>query len=297
MEENLTLTEKNAIKDDLLAYCGRYPSRNVASASLKGVSAATVSAILNNKHTSISDAMWLSIAWQVKANADGWQVQETTAYQKVMFALGDAQEFKNVSWIIGDAGCGKTTAARLYTESHREVYYILCSEDMRRNDFIREMARQIGIPTDALPLHEILEMITSTLAKRKNPLLVFDEGDKLIDSVFTYFISIYNQLEGRAGIVFLSTDYIRRRMTNGLRYNRKGYKEINSRICRKFVELQPSNDAEVYAICMSNGLTNEPSINRVIKDANESDFDLRRVKRKIHAEKRILTEKGRKGAR
>lgn len=75
----------------------------------------------------------------------------------------------------------------------------------------------------------MLEYAISMIAFLNNPLIIFDEGDKLTDSVFNYFISIYNRLEGHSGIVFFSTDYIKRRMENGLRYNKKGYKEINSR--------------------------------------------------------------------
>ena len=118
------------------------------------------------------------------------------------------------------------------------------------------------------------------------PLIIFDEGDKLTDCVLNYFISIYNRLEGRAGIVFLSTDYIKRRMENGLRYNKKGYKEINSRIGRKFFDLNATSRNDIYAICQANGLTNEAEIKRVLKEAESTDNDLRRVKRVVHVQKR-----------
>lgn len=86
--------------------------------------------------------------------------------------------------------------------------------------------------------------------------------------------------------MFMSTDYIKRRVDNGLRYNKKGYKEINSRIGRKFFDLNATSRNDVYAICQANGLTGEAEIRRVLKDAETSDNDLRRVKRVIHAQKR-----------
>lgn len=118
------------------------------------------------------------------------------------------------------------------------------------------------------------------------PATYFDEGDKLTDCVLNYFISIYNRLEGRAGIVLMSTDYIKRRVDNGLRYNKKGYKEINSRIGRKFFDLNATSRNDIYAICQANGLTNEAEIKRVMKDVEACDNDLRRVKRVVHAQKR-----------
>ena len=42
--------------------------------------------------------------------------------------------------LTGGIACGKTTAARAYAEDHQGVFYILCSEDMHKNDFIREVA-------------------------------------------------------------------------------------------------------------------------------------------------------------
>ena len=201
--------------------------------------------------------------------------------------LADAQMYKNVTWMVGDAGCGKTTAAIEFRRTHRNVFYILCSEDMKRSDFVREIAKQVGAPTDSTSnLRDMLDYALGMIGFLQNPLLIFDEGDKLTDCVLNYFISIYNRLEGRAGIVFMSTDYIKRRVDNGLRYNKKGYKEINSRIGRKFFDLNATSRNDVYAICQANGLTGEAEIRRVLKDAETSDNDLRRVKRVIHAQKR-----------
>ena len=286
--KELTLKDKNAIRDALISYCDNYTSRNRASESLNGVSAATISTIINSKYTSISDDMFVRVATQIGFSFDSWMITDSTAYKEISFALADAQMYKNVTWVVGDAGCGKTTAAIDYRRNHRNVFYILCSEDMRRYDFVREISKQVGAPTDGTNLRDMLEYAISMVSFLNNPLIIFDEGDKLTDSVFNYFISIYNRLEGHSGIVFLSTDFIKRRMQSGLRYNKKGYKEINSRIGSRFFEVHPITRNDIYSICMANGLTGEGEIKRVLKDAEISENDLRRVKRMIHARKRIL---------
>jgi hypothetical protein len=71
-------------------------------------------------------------------------------------------------------------------------------------------------------------------------------------------------------------------MTNGLRYNKLNYKEIFSRIGRKFYEVENNDAQDVYAICIANGVTDKAGIDRVIKEAATCDFDLRRVKKAIH---------------
>ena len=285
--KGLTKQDKDAIRDALMAYCENFPSRNRASESLQGVSAAVVSQILNTKYESISGDMFSRIAAQIGFSFEHWTICESENFRLATYVLADALMYKNVTWMVGDAGCGKTTAAIEFRRTHRNVFYILCSEDMKRSDFVREIAKQVGAPTDSTSnLRDMLDYALGMIGFLQNPLLIFDEGDKLTDCVLNYFISIYNRLEGRAGIVFMSTDYIKRRVDNGLRYNKKGYKEINSRIGRKFFDLNATSRNDVYAICQANGLTGEAEIRRVLKDAETSDNDLRRVKRVIHAQKR-----------
>lgn len=292
--KGLTTEMKEQVRSALIAYRSNYPTLNRAAESLQGVSSATVSQLCNGKYELISDEMFIRIASQIGFAFDSWNLHEGKTFCEITFALSDAQAYKNVTWIVGDAGCGKTTAAIEYRRTHRNVFYILCSEDMRRSDFVREIAKQVGAPTDSSNLRDMLENAISMISFLSNPLLVFDEGDKLTDSVFNYFISIYNRLEGHSGIVFLSTDYIKRRMEAGLRYNKKGYKEINSRIGRRFFDVSPTEQTDIYAICQANNLTDRADIEEVLKDARRSDNDLRRVKRCIHRQKRII-EARRKG--
>lgn len=293
----LTKEKKDAIRESLMEYCSNYPSQNRASESLNGVSAATVSQITNGKYVNISDDMFIRIATQIGYSLEHWTLHESNTFARITFAMTDAQAYRNVTWVVGDAGCGKTTAAIEYRRTHRNVFYILCSEDMKKSDFVREIAKQVGAPVDGTNLRDILEYAISMIAFLRTPLLIFDEGDKLTDSVFNYFISIYNRLEGKCGIIFLSTDYIKRRMENGLRYNKKGYKEINSRISRKFFDVNVATEQDVYAICQANGLTDQTEIKRVLREAMQGEYDLRRVKRVVHACKRILEAKKQEGGK
>lgn len=284
----MTQTERQRIADALRVYVGRYPSQNKAAASLD-IAASTVSAILKGNHNLISEEMWRNIASKVcpAALPQGWQVVETVAFRDIQIALEDAQTYGNVRWVVGDAGCGKTTGAQYYAARHREVYTILCDEDMRKSDFVREIARKVGLKTTGLRLREMLEGTTDYLMQLEAPLLIFDEGDKLNDNVFHYFINIYNRLEGHCGIVFLSTGYIERRLGRGVAAGKKGYAEIYSRIGRKYYELEPTNPTDVMAVCQANGLDNRKQMADVIKTAQDSDYDLRVVRREIHRQKRM----------
>lgn len=264
-------------------YVARYGSQNKAAASLKGVSAATLSAMLNGRTEVISDEMWRGVREQVSpASSKGWRVVETGAFQEITAALADAQEWRGVRWIVGEAGCGKTTAATAYAREHRDVFVVGCDEDMRKSDFVREIARRTGVRNTGLRIREMLETVIGRLTEMESPLLIFDEGDKLNDNVFHYFINIYNHLEGRCGIVFMSTSYIERRLERGVAGNRKGYSEIWSRIGRRFFELEPTGVADVAAVCRANGVTEKRELNEIVKATERHDYDLRSVRSAVH---------------
>lgn len=287
--------EKSKIREALRYYVSQYPSQNKAAASLKGVSVATVSNILAGKDATVSVETWRSIAALLGMTSDEWHVVETTNYVEITTAMADAQEMRNVLWIVGEAGCGKTTAAKKYASQNKNAYYILCSEDLKRGDFIREIARVVGIRAEGFTMSQVWSCILNELVQREQPLIIFDEADKLTENVFSYFVSLYNRLEEHAGIIFLSTDYICKRIRVGLQYERRGYKEFYSRIGRKYYMLESGTTADVAAICRANGVTDESDIRRVLQEsATESlgysvkggdgvamEYDLRRVKKSV----------------
>lgn len=288
----LTNEQKNEIRDLLQEYVSRFPSQNRAANSLVGVSAGTMSTILNGRYETISDEMFVKIRAQISPNkAEDWTLCETMLYKELNTLLADAQQYQNVAWAVSPAGSGKSTTAADYAAKHENAFVISCSEDMKRGDFIRELARVIGVNVADMSLRAALERVTKYLLTLDNPLLIFDEGDKLPDVVFYYFITIYNRLEGHCGIIFISTNYIKRRIECGLSYNKKGYDEIHSRICRKFIELTPANGYEVAAVARANGIDDDKTIKAVVKDAATCNFDMRRVRREIHKQKRLATLK------
>ena len=275
--------KKQQIAKRAALYVQRYPSQNMAANSLKGISAATLSNIINGKWERISDEMWLRLDSQLVSH-EGWQIFSTCAYRDMTLYLSDAQGHSSVMWVTAPAGTGKSTAAASYAALHPHVYRLTCASDMNRTDFVHELARQVGVRTAGMSVREAFSEILRHLVTLEQPLLIFDEADKLADSVMYYFIAIYNALEERCGIVFLSTAAIKKRIRNGIMRDKKGYDELESRIGRRFVDLSPVYAKEVEQICYANGLQDRAAIERVKADAAQYGNDLRRVKRKVEAE-------------
>ena len=280
-----TQEQKEKTRDRLARYVQRYPSTNMAAASLKDISAATVSNIITGKWNLISDKMWSRLEAQLVRH-EGWQLYATAAYRDMTLYLGIAQEESRVMWIAAPAGIGKSTAAGSYAALHRNVFRLTCSSDMGKTDFVHELAAMVGVRSGGMTVRGAFNEVLRHLVTLDRPLLVFDEADKLSDGVMYYFISIYNALEDRCGIVFLSTDAIRNRIRKGVQKGKKGYDELESRICRSYVDLTAVTAAEVEQICLANGLQAPRGIARVKSEGGRFANDLRRVKSCIRTELR-----------
>ena len=274
--------EKEAIAAKLRAYVETKESQNAAAKSLCGVSAATVSQILNNKWELIADDMWRTIANQIGYDPRKWIVIETEGYTRMTQVLTDAQRNSLVMAVVGDAGCGKSQAIKTYAEQNRGVIALSCSEYWNRKEFLSELLQNLGVEPGGSTVADMMREAIRQLKRREGVLIVMDEADKLSDQVLHFFITIYNKLEDTVGIVLCATQYLKKRIERGAVNNRKGYKEIYSRIGRKFIPMPVVNRGDIKAVCMANGLDDRQEIDRIIDDA---DSDLRRVKRLVSAYK------------
>lgn len=274
MENN----EKKQIQEELRTYCARFGSQSKAANSL-GVSPATITQVLKEKWELISDEMWRNIASRVRPTTREWVAVQTENYKLLTRLLEDAREYSNVFAVCGDAGTGKSFTIRRFAEDNKRVHVLQCNEYWNRKMFMQELLSTMGKDHNGYTVGEMISEVVRGLKKEDHPLIVMDEADKLTDQVMYFFITLYNQLEEHCGIVMCATDHLEKRIRRGLKLNKKGYKEIYSRIGRKFVELEGVTTADIASICVNNGVEGR-DIREVVED---SEFDLRRVKRKIHA--------------
>lgn len=285
----ITQDQKSRIQHQLDALCARYGSQNKAANSIKGVSVAVISDIRNGKWDRISDEMWRKLESQLVVKGE-WKVYGTRAYHQMSCYLEGCKNDQLVMWVVAPAGTGKSTAAIEFRNRNKNVFMLTCSEDMSKISFIRELAMTIGVKAECLTVRETLAAIVRELVKLDRPVLIFDEADKLTDRVLYFYVSLYNSLEGKCGMMLLSTNSIRRRMENGILRQKKGYDELDSRIGRQFVPLHAVSSQEVAEICKANGLISAAAINKVTQEAAEVQNDLRRVKRSVYKELQQLSK-------
>lgn len=275
--------KKQNIANALRDYCARYDSQNRAAASLKSVSSATISQMLNGKWELIKDDMWRNVSSQIGYKDERWEAVETTNFIALKKILSDAKSNALAMAVISEAGTGKTFAFKHYANNNKQTYHLCCNEYWNRKLFLSELLLSMGKDSSGYTVGEMMNEAVRTLKMQQEPLIILDEADKLSDQVLYFFITLYNQLEDECGLVLSATSHLDKRLRRGLTLNKKGYKEIWSRIGRKCIQLQGVVAADIVAICEVNGIAHRKMQDAIIE---QSEGDLRRVKRRIHAELR-----------
>jgi len=286
----LSKMNREDIAQELQAYCERYDSQNRAAQSI-GVAAATVSAIVNRDWEKVSDKMFITIADSIGYEWQEWQAIDTRPYKAFTTMLEDAQHDSLCMAVTSDAGSGKTFTCKQYVKAHQNAYHVSCKNYWSKKDFLVAVGKEVGNPTSGRRITDLVDDIISTLRRDESPLLILDEADKLGDPVLQLFITLYNDLEGKCGIVLCATDHLESHIRKGVVLGHTGFNEIISRIGRKFVALPAVDQKDVTKICEANGITEPEAISDIMIGAayegktkgKTAMYDLRRVRRKIDA--------------
>jgi len=272
-----------------------------ATATRVGVSAATISQVLNNNWDRIADNMWRKIGAALGYTEEGWKLVDNIFNTRVLeTTFLDAKKHSMMMCVSHKAGSGKTAGSRLFLEKYKRqhVYYIHCRE-WSVKQFLRALAKTLGIeqPRGIITADELMELIIDFFLVRagEHPLLIVDEADKLKGSALRMFIPLYNATEDRMGLVIMGTENLSEEIKRGVRYNKKGYDEIDSRLGRQFVRLYGANKQDVKRICIANGISNKRKQEDIWKECKPKEVsvagqfvkmidDLRRLKRVIQRE-------------
>lgn len=270
---------KQQIANDLRTYVQTIAggSQNKASKMLNGVSNSYISQILADKWEALSDDAWRNVQKQVSTNGE-WKIVETRGFKYLNQLFNDARLHSNTYGIIGPTGFGKTKTTE--TIQNDNVFVVKSNEYFTSRAFLEELLRLMGKGSYGGSLSDMMAQIISTLLRLDSPLIIIDEADKLNDKVLYFFISLYNALEGKCGLIIMATPYLKKRIDDGVAKNKKGYQEIYSRIGRNFLEVPKPSKNDISAIIMANGITDELTITDIF---NKSESDLRSVKRLVHA--------------
>ena len=271
--------EKEKITQKAKIYVRNQASQNAAARTMEGVSEATISQVVNGNWKSIKDEMWRKIASQVGYEKTPWQHADTRNHKLTTRLLIDTHRHHQVCAIVGDGGVGKTHAFKQYAMSTKGVVWLRCEKYWTQKHLLSQMLQGMGYNAAGMTLIELIQEITKRAKARGDVLIIFDQFNKLRDGVKDLIIPLYNELEDNAGFFIAGTSHLKTSFRRGVRLNKEGYQEMYSRMGRKFVELKTPTSSDVRQICYANGVESKEEIASIFDDSEE---DLRRVRRKIH---------------
>lgn len=258
-------------------------SQNQVANGMPGVSAATLSQMRNHKWELIADEMWRKVAKYVGVSASGWNYAETRNSKDLLQFFTESQQHALVLAITGKAGAGKSETAKKYELDNKNAFLLSCNEYWDKRWFLRELLAKMGKDHAGLTLPEMMHKAVLMLKSLNTPIIILDEADKLADNVLLFFITLYNELENHCGIVLMATHFLEKRIRRGVAMEKKGYREIYSRVGLRFIELENTSYSDVEKICNVNGIEDPAIIRTISKDC---DGDVRRVRRLIYSNKR-----------
>lgn len=236
-----------------------------------GVSPAALSTLLAGKYGAREEGLLAKVAGALDYRESGWQVVRTVHnYRVIERVVSDAREEGLWLCISHKAGSAKTaTLEDLYNRDRTGCYIYLQAEEWTPRQLMLKLAGKTvgesGLGGGYRTVAELMDLVTGWLndVRRDRPVVVIDEADKLRPSALRLLIPLYNRTEERVGCVLSGTENLRKELERGVRLQRKGYDELESRLGRSYISLRGASEEEVVAICEANGLKDEAAVGRV----------------------------------
>lgn len=299
----MTNVQKNEVLTLMHQEAENLGTRNKLANKLD-VSSATVSQIFNGKWELIKDDMFMKIASKLGYDFSTWQLAEISNYKMLTQVFHNAKNKGLFIPVSNRAGSGKTAAVKSYMAELRghSVYGIQCREWAKR-EFLVQLCSTLGIevPRGIISIDMLGQLVVDFFEKRTafKPLLIIDEADKLKAPALRFLIPLFNALEDKLGVVILGTENLEQEIKKGVRLNRKGYDEIDSRFGRNYIHLYGATKNDLIKICDANGINDRKTQSKifdectpVVKMVQTTEGstqikvieDLRRVKRVVTRE-------------
>lgn len=266
--------EKKLIRNEIEELCKKQSQNKVAS--MAGTSPATISQIRNNNWSKIKDQMWRKIKTNLRIETT-WKTAETHNLLTLTQLLSAAQSRSMAIAVSHEAGTGKSHSYKYYARRHNNIIYIECKNYWSKKSYARNLLKAVGIDGGGTT-EELIGRFLQYVSGLKNPLIIFDQIDKLKDSRMDLFMDFYNDMEGSCGFILSGVPALKKRILRGVQHDKIGYREIYSRIGRRFISLDKITYKDVKKVCIVNGLEDTDEIRKIY---NLCDGDLRRVRRRI----------------
>lgn len=249
----MTNVQKQSVKDAILLYCSTKEISKRELATRIGVSAATISNILNDKWESIDDKLWM-LVWNYvnPEHLDG--IIETTDFKSVYQLCKSTRVNKWMSGLTGDTGLGKTTALTVVAKM-KNVYYYYIDGTVTPKIFLKGLLQEMGVQFEG-SLNDMLSRAADELNTQQEPLLILDECAKLSDKMMLILHSLRDKTMLNCGLVLAGMPDFKNRLMKYANKGTTGYAEFLRRV-NIWQELSGLTPREIQLILEQHGISDK----------------------------------------
>jgi hypothetical protein len=246
---NLSNEFKQEVLSELLKARKSFDGSDAVFARQHGLSASIFSRIKSGETDRIlADALWLQIGrvLGVQPNKRRWNVARTEVFDVIEEEVMFCKAHSKARMFVDACGIGKTFTARYLSRTVKNCFYIDASQARTKMEFIKLMARTIGVPDSGYYM-QVLENVKYYLHVIPQPVIIVDEAGDLDYGAFLELKGLWNATENVCGWYLMGAEGFRAKVERGIKGQRVGFREIFSRFSEKYSQAVPMDKQEQTA--------------------------------------------------
>jgi AAA domain len=278
----LTLEFKQKVRLAILEARKNYTGSDTDFAKSKGLNAAVFSRLKSGEVEGIisnSNYITLGRDLQVNMTSDNWKVVRTKVYDQLEDSLNFCKEFSKAMIFVDECGIGKSFCTRHILRGMKNGFYIDCSQHKTRQQFIRALAKIVGVDNNGKYV-DVKANLKYALLNIEKPIIAIDEAGDLDYTAFLEIKEIWNGTEKGCGMFMLGADGLKTKLENGFKNKKVGFAEIMDRFSDEIIKVVPTgkDDREAFFT----------ELMTMVADANVKD------KKEVPKLVRLCVKKGKK---
>lgn len=222
-------------------------------ARIVGVSAATISNMVNGKWDNIDSKLWRKV-WSHVNPEHLSGMFETEDWNAVFSLCQSAITNKRMIGLIGNTGMGKTTGLTAFAK-RPNVYYYYIDGAVSPRVFLKDLLRTMGIPFEG-SLSAMIARIAEELNSLDQPLVILDECAKLSEKMILTLHSLRDRTIQNCGFVLAGMPDFKNNLIKKVNRGVTGYAEFFRRI-NVWHELKGLSFQEITHILEEHGITDK----------------------------------------
>lgn len=239
----ITNNYKNRVLSALFEARNNYTGSDNAFSKTVGLNVSVFNRIKKGESTDglISPAKWLSMGriLDVKVNDKNWITARTEVFNKIERDILACKNNSTALIMVDECGIGKTYSARQIVKTIKNAFYVDCSQGKTKQQFIRLLARTIGVDSDG-KYSDVKQDLKYAISNIEKPVIILDEAGDLEYNAFLELKELWNATEGDCGWYMMGADGFRSKIHRGINNKKVGYREIFDRFNNKYMHAVPA---------------------------------------------------------